>query len=146
MPIKNVYYLSKSQYDTLLANGTVTLSDGVTTVTYNQNDMYCVEFKLYAHNIKMTLQDTGGHTYTCYATLINDDSAAITDISDIFDIVYNAGNLSVTGIDNALGDTVVAIEYDSIGDSFDVVTNVSSYALSEEYSTLDVDTPVPIMQ
>ena len=146
MPIKNVYYLSKSQYDALLANGTVTLSDGVTTVTYNQNDMYCVEFKLYAHNIKMTLQDTGGHTYTCYATLINADSAAITDISAIFGIVYNAGNLSITGIDDSLGDTVVAIEYNSIGDSFEVVTTVSSYTLSEEYSTLDVDNPIPIMQ
>lgn len=146
MAIKNVYYLSKSQYDTLLANGTVTLSDGVTTVTYNQNDMYCVEFKLYAHNIKMTLQDTGGHTYTCYVTLINADSAAMTDIGDIFTIVGAAGSLSVTGVDDSLYDPVQAIEYDSYGDSFSVVTTASSYTLSTEYSHLDVDTPIPIMQ
>lgn len=146
MPIKNVYYLSKSQYDTLLANGTVTLSDGVTTVTYNQNDMYCVEFKLYAHNIKMTLQDTGGHTYTCYVTLTNDDSTEITSIDDIFTYLEAAGSLSVTGIDNYQGDPVQAIEYDYIGNSFSVVTTTSSYTLSESYSQLDVDTVVPIMQ
>ena len=146
MPIKNVYYLSKSQYDTLLATGTVTLSDGVTTVTYNQNDMYCVEFKLYAHNIKMTLQDTGGHTYTCYVTLITDDSEAITDIGDLFAVVEGSGSLSVTGIDNALGDAVQAIEFDSIGNTLSVVTTASTYTLSEEYSQIDVDTPIPIMQ
>ena len=146
MPIKNVYYLSKSQYDTLLANGTVTLSDGVTTVTYNQNDMYCVEFKLYAHNIKMTLQDTGGHTYTCYVTLINDDSTEITSIDDIFTYLEAAGSLSVTGIDNYQSDPVQAIEYDDNSSTFSVVTTTSSYTLSESYSQLDVDTVVPIMQ
>ncbi len=41
MPIKNVLYLSLTQYRTLVQTGTITISG--TTYTYNTNDMYCVE-------------------------------------------------------------------------------------------------------
>lgn len=47
MPIKNVLYLSKAQYEELVTNGSITIDD--TTIAYSTNDMQCIPSPVMHH-------------------------------------------------------------------------------------------------
>ena len=47
MPIKNVLYLSKAQFEELVTNGSITIDD--TTITYSTDDMQCIPSPVIHH-------------------------------------------------------------------------------------------------
>lgn len=110
MPIKKVFYLTKSQYETLIQYGTVTI--GGIAYTWNSDDMYCIEDTLYRHNVSITGTDGNGNDYRVFLTIYNKDGTAFDDTS-IFDYVQDnhpvacsgySQNSSVKNIDYLDGD------------------------------------------
>ena len=79
---RNIVYLSKEQYQTLIANGTITV-DG-TTVTYNENDIYVTPQANPVEDVK-----------------INNTSIANNGVANI--PIASTSNLGVVGVNNSNG-------------------------------------------
>lgn len=136
MPIKNVLYLSKAQYEQLVTTGYITLN-GV-TYQYNDSDMYCVEEDgeyTKRYGIKRALTDTSSTWTRTYASVDLQANATHdgSSVINAFDTIYPWSYIKSVNI-NVSSKQVVA-EYGDVNFTFnpasgiEVMTRIPSFYL-----------------
>ena len=127
------YYLSKSQYETLLDGGSVTVTKNGTskTITYSDEDMYHVEVGVYRHDIYIEhlYGSIGNDATNVYLSFINDDPEPI-----------EIGNGE--SIENLTGVLAIAFPHKMVPVTYGRFVNLTANGITSIQLTNDWDTVI----